>query len=189
LLQRIAKYYTKSLDFGMYFKQNRTGSDGWISAPEISPEKFRAEIKWSSIQLQENKNQNKADNPVYFRWEFGNIHPKEMDILILFGHYALQATATAADFKKCQKNSPKGVVWNADPEKLDDWLSSLSVWIYTSSAVQKKNALHCTAFHTRGAYKAKKGGPQLHEDKMWGGDMIRIAKRLERCMQDCKKIE
>lgn len=107
----------------MHFKQNRTGRDGVLTAPSLGLDRdLNLEVKWSTILLQSNINRNKGSNPYYFRWEFGNIHPDVFDLLVLFGHHAVQATATDEDRALCVRNSDERVCWGSRshrPHRLD----------------------------------------------------------------------
>jgi len=178
--------FLPTLECKMHFKQNRTQSDGTLSYPALRLKDFEVEVKWSTIQLQANRNSNKKIVPNYYRWEFGNIHPKKFNLIVLFGHHALQATATETDAKRCKTISGRNVVWNAEPTDLEGWLRSVYIWIYPSSHLSSRN-LHCTFGSSRGAYNKQGSEVKLSDDMIWGGDLPKVAARLQKCLQECIK--
>ncbi len=162
------------------WRQNNTGHDAVLTL--ASGEKLRVEIKWSSIQLQTNKNNNSKQRSNYFRWEFGNIDPTKFDIAILFGQCAAQVGATRAEVLELKKEVNKQqqhVEW--EPKFADGamkWLQSLRVWVFTSAECkQMGKGLHSNVFYSRGgAYQGNMMAKSSNSG--WGVKPKTVAKVL-----------
>jgi len=180
LFERIKEcdqFANNAIECNMYFKQSHTGCDGMV---KVDGKEYRLEVKWSTIQMQTNTNSSSSSRTNYHRFEFGNIHNAKFDLLLLFGHHALQAGALDADVQLCIANVDKRIVWTPSPDALDDWLKSCWVWVYSSHS-EIPSTHHCNAFYTRGPY----GDTGLWSHKVWGGKIDVIGTRL---LNEVKKL-
>lgn len=169
------------LQCDMYWRQNRTESDGKFI---FGGKTFEVEVKWSTIQLQANSNSNSSVQPWYHRWEFANIHPNKFDILVLFGQCSLQAGATNRDQDICKSHLRNQVVWDASPGNLEDWMASLYVWILRSDAPGLKASIHSNVYYSRSGkpYETKNPRVDLQSIRRWGGDTDLLAQRILACI-------